>query len=156
METVAKKENLFIVRLERGEELIKELTRFAISERIKGAWFLAFGGAEDIEISYYDLKKKKYVTRRFRGTFEILNIIGNIALLRKTHKSQYYHTLEYDSKGMQRVMIHAHGTFGKTNYSTIGGHIVRCIIGGTCEVYLEKLSSLRRKPDPKTGLNLFY
>lgn len=112
------------------------LKKFASLEGIKGAWFWAIGAADDIEVAFYDLRKRKYVSRRFRQRLEILNITGNIG-----------------RKGRE-VVLHAHGTFSRPNYSVVGGHVISCRISATCEIYLKKLKLLKRKRDPKTGLNL--
>jgi len=94
------------------------------------------GGAEALEIAHYDLKKRQYFNRHFRGTFEILSLVGNI------------------SRRGKEVIVHVHGAFGRTNFSVLGGHIGRCIIGGTAEIYLNRCQPLYRERDSKTGLNL--
>ncbi len=131
-----------VLRLKTGEELISSLKDFAKKQKISGAWFLAIGAADRIEIAFYDLKKKRYVRKKFSGRLEILSISGNISLNSET-------TTE-DSD----IVIHAHGIFAKPNYSTIGGHIISCRISATCEVFLQKTKSLFRKYDQFTGLNL--
>lgn len=159
MHLVAKKGNQYLILLERGEELFESLMRFSRQNRIRGAWFSAFGGAEEIEIGYFDLKKKKYFRRRFRGPFEILGITGNIAL--RPIRAAQGRPEEFEgrqSSGQARkgkeFVFHAHGAFGKTNYSVIGGHIFRAVTGGTCEILVQKLPRLKRAPDSRTGLSL--
>lgn len=125
-----------VIALKTGEEFISSLRALAKKEKLRGAWFWAIGGTDDVELAFYNLKKKRYITRRFRGRLEIVSLTGNIA-----------------RKGKE-VMIHAHGVFSRPNYATIGGHIIACRISATCEVYIEKLPALRRRYDPKTGLNL--
>jgi predicted DNA-binding protein with PD1-like motif len=136
MEIISRKTNFLILRLNTGEEFILALKKLAQDLKIKGAWFWAIGAADRIEIAFYDLKKKKYIQRKFSGRLEILNITGNIAV----------------KNG--EVIIHAHGVFGTPRFGAIGGHIISCRISATCEIFLQKLSRLRRKPDKKIGLNL--
>jgi predicted DNA-binding protein with PD1-like motif len=128
----------YVIRLESGEELLAALRAFAAREHIGGAWLWGIGAADDIEIAFYDLSKKRYIAKRFRGRLEIVNITGNIALK--------------DGK----PAIHAHGVFSRPNYSVIGGHIFSCRISATCEIYLQKLNPLHRRNDPRIGLNLLY
>ena len=142
MEVIVAKTDIWVLRLETGEELITELQQFVRKRRIGGAWFLAIGAVDDVEIAFYDLKKGKYVHRRFRSRMEILNVTGNIALRRRSGQA----------KKEGDIVVHAHGIFGKPNYQTVGGHIVRCRISATCEIYFKKLPPLRRKPDGKSGL----
>lgn len=130
-----RKDAAYVLRLNSGEELINALEKFTLKKGIRGAWFWAIGAADDIEIAFYDLKRKKYATKRFIGRLEIVSMTGNVAL----------------KSGVP--VIHAHGVFSKANFSTVGGHIVSCRISATCEIYLEKSSMFKRKLDKKTGLN---
>ncbi|MFN7088430.1 MAG: PPC domain-containing DNA-binding protein [Candidatus Paceibacteria bacterium] len=136
MKMIFKNKDVYIIRLDRGEKFLEKMRMIAKKVKMPGAWFWGIGAAEMLNIAFYDLKLKKYVTKQYRGVFEILNITGNI------------------SKKGKEYFIHAHGTFSRPNYSTIGGHIVDFRVGGTCEIYIAKLGSLKRGFDAKTGLNL--
>ena len=137
MKIVSKRKTGMVVLLERGDELIAALKKIAASHQIRGAWFTALGAADDIEVASYSLHTKKYSMKRFRGEFEILNITGNVA-----------------RKGTETI-VHAHGSFGRTNFSTIGGHIMKCLVSASCEIHLQKLPPLNRAFNPEIGLNLF-
>lgn len=138
MRIISREPRGYLVRLDTGEELIEALRRLAAQRKIRGAWFLALGAADRIEIAFYDMRKKKYITRKFAGRLEILHLAGNIA------------------RNGQGIAVHAHGVFGRPNYGAIGGHVVSCRISATCELYLVKLGAMKRRPDPRTGLNLLY
>jgi predicted DNA-binding protein with PD1-like motif len=151
-----------VLRLKTGEELITTLQDFARRSNVRGAWFWAIGATDDLVLAFYDLTKKQYLTKRFRQRLEILNITGNLA---KTDILTFSRMSECRLRGFgknkrridlqgEETAVHAHGVFGKPDFSVIGGHVVSCRVSATCEVYLEKLSALRRAPDSKTGLNL--
>lgn len=135
-----------VLRLKSGDELVTALRDFAQKSKIRGAWFWAIGATDKLEIAFYDLTQKKYICKKFSQRLEILNVTGNIALRLGSGQA---------AKGKE-IIIHAHGVFGKPNYSTIGGHIISCRISGTCEICLQKTVRLSRSRDSATGLNLLY
>lgn len=137
-----------VLRLETGDELVAALRDIAKRMKIRGAWFWAIGATDRLEITFYDLAKQKYIRKKFSQRLEILNITGNIAILKKSVTGK--------ARKQNEIIIHAHGVFGKPNYSTIGGHIISCRISGTCEIYLQKTARLSRSRDSATGLNLLY
>lgn len=136
MEIIARKDAAYVLRLNSGEELINALEEFVLKNGIRGAWFWAIGAADEVEIAFYDIKKRKYITKRIKSRLEIVSIVGNIARKDKD------------------VIVHAHGAFSRPDYRVIGGHIFSCRISATCEIHIKKLSALRRKPDPTTALHL--
>jgi predicted DNA-binding protein with PD1-like motif len=153
-----------VLRLKTGEELITALQDFARRSNVRGAWFWAIGATDDLTLAFYDLAKKKYFTKRFRQRLEILNITGNIA---KTDILTFSRMSECRLGGLgkskrrtdlqgEEIAVHAHGVFGRPDFSVIGGHVVSCRISATCEIYIQKTSPLKRHLDRTTGLNLLY
>jgi predicted DNA-binding protein with PD1-like motif len=151
-----------VLRLKTGEELITTLQDFARRSNVRGAWFWAIGATDDLTLAFYDLATKKYFAKRFRQRFEILNVTGNIA---KTDILTFSRMSECRLRGFgkskrridlqgEEIAVHAHGVFGKPDFSVIGGHVVSCRISATCEVYIQKTAPIKRIADPKTGLNL--
>ena len=71
MKTILKSENQYILRLDRGEELISSLKKFCKKEKIGAGFFWGLGSAARMELAYYDLGKKKYFScillRSYRG-----------------------------------------------------------------------------------------
>jgi len=136
MQIIRKTKNGWVLRIDRGDEAITELKAFCENQKINGAWFWGLGAADDLELAFYDLTKKQYLKKRFRGGYEILQLHGNIAHKRK------------------EIIVHAHGIFSDRSSKIIGGHVFRCRISATCEIYLGALPALRRTHDSRTGLNL--
>ncbi len=126
----------WILKFERDENYPSVFMKFLEKEKIKGGFFTGLGACSDPEISFYDLKKKKYLTKLFKGDFEVLNATGNVAKMGK------------------ETIIHQHVALGKKDFSAFGGHLVKMKIGGTLEIYLNVSSPLKRAKDKTTGLNL--
>lgn len=137
MEMVNKTRNIYIVRLDPGEELIAAVQDFCTQHGVTSGWLEALGSSQELQLAYFNTEKKEYETKDFREFLEITTITGNIAL--KDGKS----------------FCHAHGMFSRADMSTIGGHIMRCVISATCEVRFEVGEGvIKREFDERTGLHL--
>ena len=137
MKKVIKEENEYLLRFDTGEELISTLKGFLEREKVFGAVFFGLGAAKEIEFSFFDPKKKKYFTKKKKGQFEIANLIGNVA------------TFE------NKILIHAHITFGDKNGKTFCGHLNSLIVCPALELYLKKFKKkIGRKFSLETGLKL--
>ena len=161
MKIVRRKGGTYILRFEKGELYPKVFIRFLEKKKIRGGFFVGLGACVNPEISFYDLRKKKYVTRRFRGGFEVLNLTGNVAMSNgKIIIHPHTRTRNYFSESAKRsssfgVGVHQHVTLGARNFKSLGGHLQNFIVGGTLEIFLTPTPPLKRKFDSKTGLNLF-
>jgi predicted DNA-binding protein with PD1-like motif len=128
----------YTVRLSRGEKLSDAMKQFFAETDIEGASITAVGGAEQLELGFYDLDAQDYLWKSFPDLYEITGLIGTIAL-------------GEDGK----PMYHLHGTFGARDYSVVGGHVKDFVVGGTCELFIHRTyKPLHRKRDDETGLNL--
>ncbi|MBI4085495.1 MAG: DUF296 domain-containing protein [Candidatus Liptonbacteria bacterium] len=136
MKTISRDGRRYILKFEKGEHYPNAFVKFLEKEKISGGFFVGLGACSDPEISFYDLKKKKYVSKRFKGDMEVLNVAGNVA------------------KSGKETVIHQHISLGRENFSAIGGHLMSMKIAGTLEIFLIVTPSLRRSKDKDTGLNL--
>jgi predicted DNA-binding protein with PD1-like motif len=128
----------YIVRLEPGEKLSEALEQFFASSELEGASVTGVGGAEQLELGFYDLDAKEYLWKIFPDLYEITSLLGTIAL---------------DEQG--KPTYHLHGTFGGRDYQVIGGHVKDFTVGGTCELFIHRTyQPLHRKTDDQTGLKL--
>lgn len=127
----------FVIRLMKGEEVIKRLTDFSAKNNISLASFSGIGAVKKAEIGFYDLKNKKYLWEKIDKEMEVLSIIGNVSVLDK------------------KPFIHAHITLGDRSYNAKGGHLKEAVVGATLEIVLTKVKGkVERKFDDETGLNL--
>lgn len=127
----------WIVRLDKGEQLVASLTELVKKENIKGAWISGMGGALEAEIGFYQLEAKEYQWRKLDQLLEITSLQGNISWI--------------DSE----PMLHIHGTFSDENMQAFGGHVKELTVGGTCELLLHTVQTeLTRSHDDEIGLKL--
>ena len=137
MIVVHQENNVYILNIERGEELLSSLREFLKKENIKAGYFTGLGAAGVLDLAYYNLATKKFERHAIKEDVEILSLIGNIAMLK------------------DETIIHTHGTFGRKDLSVFGGHIFSLHVSGACEIHLTKLSGeMTRACDETTGLNL--
>lgn len=127
----------YIVRMDSGELLIKQLTHWASSLNIGGASLTGIGSSQWAEVGFYHQEMKKYEFKRLEIIMEILSLNGSIA------------------KGDQGPVIHLHGIFSDNNLQCAGGHVRELKVGATCEIYVKQFqTTITRTYDPDTGLKL--
>ncbi len=126
-----------VIRFDKGEKVVEGLKKFVEEQDIQAGWIWMLGSASAVELAYYYLLKKEYENKRFEESLEVINVQGNIA--RKDGE----------------VALHLHGTFGRTDFSPISGHVNEIIAAATVEVFIHKIEGkLTRARDEATGLNL--
>jgi len=130
--------NTYIVRLEKGEEILSSLTKFCEENKIYSGSVSGIGGADEVTLKYYDLIQKKYLEKRFNEgiNYEIIALNGNISRL--------------DGK----PFIHMHITLGDPQYKVFGGHLGSAKISITAEIYINVVdTAIDRKFDEGFQLN---
>jgi predicted DNA-binding protein with PD1-like motif len=126
-----------LIRLAIGEEVISTLTEFVRQQQIRSGWLSGIGAVSNTVLGIYDLKRRRYRRRMFRADHELLSLAGGISWLGKD------------------PVLHVHAVLADAGLRAIGGHLfqARCCV--TVEVMLEPWpTTVRRRPDPETGLNL--
>lgn len=132
-----KNNDSYVIRLEKGEELVAQLTGFCAQHDIKSAWINGLGGVDRATLGYYNQDKQKYVFRRVKDAVELANLSGNVS--------------EVDGL----PFLHLHGVISTKNNDAKAGHIHHVIAGATIEIKLSLLDhKLTRSTDEKTGLRL--
>ncbi len=127
----------FAVVLDKGDEVVAELTAFAKAESMTAAHFTAIGAFSAVTLGYFDRASKKYLKIPVREQVEVLSLIGDIAIAKD---------------GPQ---VHAHVVIGARDGAARGGHLLDARVGPTLEVSLvESPRHLHRRHDADTGLAL--
>ena len=125
------------VRLEVGEEVVASLAEIAEREGVTFASVSGIGAADDIAVSVYDVKAKKYFDNEFREPMEITSLLGTVS--------------EKDGA----PYIHIHAAACRRDGTAVGGHLNRAVISATCELVLHTVyGRVPRFYDERTGLNL--
>jgi predicted DNA-binding protein with PD1-like motif len=106
MKLAHKEGSYYTLNFERGEGAMSRLVEFLKKEGVTAGHITGLGAASEIEIAYYNLETKKYERKIIAENLEILNLTGNVGV--KEH---------------DELVVHIHGTFGKSDFSVIGGHV---------------------------------
>lgn len=137
MKTKKLSNQIYLLKLEKGEEIVKTLNEFCRKEKIKSGFLLGIGAAKKIKVGFFDLKKKKYLSKEFKKYFEIVSLIGNISEL----------------KG--EIFLHLHIIFCDENFKCFGGHLISGTVSATLELRLETTKTkISRSFDRNLSLNL--
>ena len=132
-------DNTFVVRINRGEEVIAKLTELCKKEGIKAASVEAIGAADHVVIGLYDVEKREYHKHIVDEPMEITSLLGNVT----TKNGETY--------------IHLHINVCREDMTVLGGHLNECRISATCEMFVKTVDGVieRRVDEKETGLNLF-
>jgi uncharacterized protein len=132
-----RKKDIFLLRLERGEEIVSSLEKFASKHGIETAEVRAIGALTDFEVGYYILSEKKYDRKKFEVNAELISAMGNLAMR--------------DGKSF----LHMHVTAGLPDFSVVGGHFFSGIVSATVEAFVRPFGrEIQRIFDEGIGLYL--
>ena len=128
----------YVVRLQRGEEVLACLRELCEKESISLGTVSAIGAVNHVVVGVYRVDEQKYVANTFDGVMELTSLMGNIT--------------EKDGE----PYLHLHATFGDLTGKVIGGHLHEAVVSATCELFVRKVEGhVGRRLDPETGLNIF-
>ena len=128
----------YVVRMDRGEEVMETLTALCEQEGIRLASVEAIGAVDRAVVGLYDVGEKVYHKKEFTEPMELTSLLGTVT--------------EKDGK----PYLHLHATFCDANMQAHGGHVNALHISATCEMVLQLLpGQVGRQLDEVTGLNLF-
>ena len=131
-------EDSYVVRLNKGEEIIASLKKLCKEECIRLGEITGIGASDFIEIGVFNVKTKEYNTKIFEGMFEITSLLGNVTMKDED------------------VYLHLHINFGDEEGNVKGGHLVNAKVSATSEIILRKIEGfVGRKLSDEIGLNLF-
>ncbi|HBM76455.1 MAG TPA: DNA-binding protein [Clostridiaceae bacterium] len=129
--------NTYLVRINRGEEIVETLKNFAKQNNIKLASITGIGAVGEAKIGLFETSTKKYISRNLKGDFEIVSITGNISTMNK------------------ETYLHIHICLADKNNNTYGGHLSEAKVSVTGEIFVNVLDGeVDRKLDSDIGINL--
>lgn len=127
----------YVVRIDRGEELVESLKLFARESGVKLGSVTAIGATDDVRIGLFDVQTRKFHQRELTGPHEITSVAGNIT----TMDGEPY--------------LHLHITVADAKNHVFGGHLVSARISATLEaIVTEADGKVGRYRDNELGLNL--
>jgi predicted DNA-binding protein with PD1-like motif len=130
-------EKVYAVIFRKGDEVLSGLTDFAIQYHVGAAHFTGIGAISTATVGWLNLPKKMYNAIHVDQQVEVLSMIGDVAL--------------YNGK----PVVHAHLVLGKSDGSTVGGHLWEANVNPTLEVFVSvDPVPLQKKPDDESGMKL--
>lgn len=127
----------WVLVLEIGEDPVGALERFARERGVRGAHFAAIGAFSEAVVAFFDWSTKGYKDIPVQEQVEVLSLAGDVA---------------ESERGPQ---VHAHAVLGRSDGSTVGGHLRAARVRPTLELVLEETPAhLVRVHDPVSGLAL--
>ena len=128
----------YLVRLEKGEEILTSLTRLAEKEDIHLASVSGLGAINSFTAGVFFPEEKVYRKNDFHGNFEITSLTGTIT--------------QMDGKPYLHLHLSAGNEYGKV----MGGHLNGARVSATCEVVVRVINGeVGRQFSNEIGLNLF-
>ena len=129
----------FIGRLSNGSDLYESIAKFCQYEDIQIGRITAIGAVKNAAVAYYDQRRKKYGTVKFKKEMEILSCLGNVSL----------------KEG--KPFVHVHIALADDKGKVFGGHLMPGTTVFACELFIEELDGkpLDRNLDEKSGLTLW-
>ncbi len=130
--------NKYVIRMDKGEEIVKTLEEFCKKEEVELGWVKGIGAVNKATIGLFHIDTKEYHSTELRGDFEITSLLGNIS------------TMEGE------VYLHLHINLSDSQYKTYGGHLSSAVISATGELIVEVIQgSVDRSFNEEIGLNLY-
>lgn len=128
---------VLVLVCDKGEEAVATIGRAVAEEGIRAAQVTAVGAFCGGEVGYFDRDRRAYVRIPIGGQVEVLSLLGDVA--------------EQDGE----PALHAHTVLGRSDGSTLGGHLLRGEVWPTLEVIITEVApDLAKRVDPETGLAL--
>ena len=126
-----------VIRMDKGEEIVEQLTAVAAREHIALAEVSALGAVGSFTAGVFYPGEKEYHSNDCTGDFEIVSLTGTVT--------------EMDGK----PYLHLHMSAGDREGRVWGGHLNRAVVSATCEMVVRILDGhVGRTFSPEIGLNL--
>lgn len=130
-------DNKFIVRIDKGEEIVAKLLELSKKENIRLGTVYGIGATNKLTIGLFETETKTYISKNLEGDFEIAPLTGNITTMN------------------EEIYLHLHINVSDVNNKSFGGHLNSAIVSATFECIIEIISgTVNRKFSNEIGLNL--
>lgn len=128
----------YVVRIQRGEEILEQLTKLCADENIRLASIEGIGACDEIVFGLYDVETKQYHQTELKEEMEITSLNGSVSELNG------------------EANLHLHVNVSCADGISRGGHLNRSVISGTCEIFIRCIDGkVGRAYEDVTGLNIF-
>ena len=130
-------EKIYTIVFRKGDEALSGLTDFAIAHKVEDAHFTAIGAESAATLAWLDLPKKIYHRIPVTQQAEVLSLIGDVAMFNG------------------KPIVHMHTVLGKSDGTTVGGHVFELHVNPTLEVFMTvNTTPLKKRADDASGMKL--
>ena len=138
MHVFSGKDRKWTVVLERGEEVLSSLNKFAKEHGIRSGSVTGIGALDQVELGFFHLNTQEYARKHFGAQeFELISLTGNISLIEG------------------EPFTHAHMQLADEEFRCLGGHLFSAKVAVTCELsVVDYGTEMHRQFDESIGLNL--
>ncbi len=131
-------DSTYMLRIDRGEEIMECLTRLCAGEGIRLARVSAIGAVDSAALGVYDLEAQAYRREDLAGFMEIASLSGSVTFM--------------DGK----PYLHLHAVLAGQDHAVHGGHVLSLRVGATCEMFVTVMDGeVGRRRDEGLGINLW-
>lgn len=129
----------YILRIDRGEEILASITTLCNAEKIRLGSVSGIGAVGEVTLGVFNREKFAYESTTYTGDYEIASCSGTIT----TKEGETY--------------LHIHMAVGNAVKDEChGGHLNRAVVSLTGEFVIQQLDgTVEREYSPEVGLNLF-
>jgi predicted DNA-binding protein with PD1-like motif len=132
-------QRVFAVVLEEGDEVAGSLEAFARDSGVDASSFTAIGGISGGTLGFFDLEAHDFREIHVREQAEVVSYVGDITT----------------APDVAERTVHGHMVVALSDGRTLGGHLLSADVRPTFEIIVtESPAHLRRRHDPRTGLDL--
>jgi uncharacterized protein len=127
----------YIVKLEVGDKVHDAILDFCQAENITTGWITGLGAIESISLGYYNLTTRKYQFKYYSEIYEVMGLIGNIALIEG------------------KTFLHIHTSISDEDNVVSAGHLEYATVAVTLELRITAYQqSISRLFEDAVGLKL--
>ena len=129
--------NKYLIRIDKGEEIVETLKNFCSKENIKLGIITGIGATNQVKVGLFDTEKKEYYSKELKENFEITSLCGNVSTMNK------------------EIYLHLHINLCDSNHKCFGGHLNHAYVSATFEGIIDVIEGeADRYFDDEIGLNL--
>ena len=115
MKVLKSDDRLYMVRVDKGEEIVESLCAFAAEHGVRCASVTGLGGVHRTRLAYFCTQEKEYLPRDFDDVMELVSLTGNLGI----HDGAPF--------------LHAHVLISDREFRCFAGHLMRSEVAITGE-----------------------
>ncbi|WFE39859.1 PPC domain-containing DNA-binding protein [Micromonospora sp. WMMD998] len=128
---------VLVVVCDKGDEPVTAIGDALRRHDLRAGRVTAVGGFQEAEVGWFDRERGDYRPIPVREQVEVLSLVGDVA-----------------ARDGEPV-LHVHAVLGRSDGSTVGGHLLSARVWPTLEVIVTEVApELAKRVDPETGLAL--